>query len=180
MADSLLVRLSEPSLSSMNQIASADCMSNAPGMKLNWRNADTCAWIRKIDWSPIHSKRTGIKSYVHLPRLKSNTSSAGNRTVRSSTRNSGCNYGTGSGFSATLARSRNRRPRSEADDPLARGGCHDASRRTDHAACALSGSWAVRWSGATWRELILSIFPWRLLRRGTPKGDSSAQAEPGR
>jgi hypothetical protein len=23
--------------------------------KLNWRNADTCAWIQRIDWSPIHS-----------------------------------------------------------------------------------------------------------------------------
>src|SRR6516162_48010 len=58
----------------------------------------------------------------------------------------GCDYGTGSGLSATLARSRNRRSGSEADDPLACGGCHNASRRTDHTACALS--W---WSGKNGR-----------------------------
>src|SRR5438067_9602243 len=42
------------------------------------------------------------------------------------------------GWQQELARSRNRRSRSEADDPFARGGCHDASKRTDHTACALS------------------------------------------
>src|SRR5262249_20500151 len=41
-------------------------------------------------------------------------------------------------FSATLARSRNRGSRSEADDSHASGGCHDASRRTDHTTCAFS------------------------------------------
>jgi len=48
-----------------NRIASVSSTSNAPGTKLNWRNADICAWIRRIDWSPIRWKRIGIKNCAH-------------------------------------------------------------------------------------------------------------------
>jgi DNA invertase Pin-like site-specific DNA recombinase len=50
----------------------------------------------------------------------------------------GCDHGTGAGFSATLARSGHRRSGPEADDPLARRGCHDGPQSRDHTASTLS------------------------------------------